>query len=548
MSRFFKWALAVQLVGWAFLTASAQLPTCPLRPSPGSIVQDGLSLSSTGGTLSLSLNLKNAPDSLGYMHYCFDYTAANGSLIEAPTFRLNPGDTLSLDLTDSLNVTVPAGANMKYSASRMAHSAAMSSSDPSSSDASSSNPCTSTLVNFNTTNLHFHGLNVPPVCHADDVITTLIQTGQTFHYQIQIPTNEPPGLYWYHPHPHGYTALQVNGGAAGAIIVNGIEKVKPQVAGLTERVFVIRQQFLNPLSWIPGPYQLTINFQPAIYPYNTSPIIQMQAGEKQFWRVANATTQGFLNLQVMFGTTAQTLELIGLDGVPVTGNPMVTSIAVPPAGRAEFIVTGPPAGTTNATFITSGFNTGPVGNANTYQILGNIVPTTTSGQRQPTAVASEAPTERVTPRFSGLAQITPTTQRHLYFSEAALGTNPPVNFFITVDGQQPKLFTMDEPPAIVTKVGAVEDWTIENRTSEEHAFHMHQIHFLVMEVNGVALANPTMQDTYPMPFWPGYGPYPSIKVRMDFRDPQIAGTFVYHCHVLDHEDAGMMAKIRVDPQ
>ena len=167
--------------------------------------------------------------------------------------------------------------------------------------------------------------------------------------------------------------------------------------------------------------------------------------------------------------------------------------------------------------------------------------------QQPAAVMPATPAPPVTQRFSGLAAITAATQRKLYFSEAAIGTNPPVNFFITVDGQQPRLFTKDEPPAIVTKVGAVEDWTIENHTSEEHAFHMHQIHFLVLAVNGVPVANPTMQDTFPVPFWTGSGPYPSITVRMDFRDPNIAGTFIYHCHILDHEDAGMMAKIRVDP-
>src|SRR5579863_4416683 len=102
MSRFFKWALAVQIVGWAFLTASAQLPTCPLRPSPGSVVQDGLNVSSQNGTLTAALTLRNAADSLGFMHYCFDYTASNGSLVEAPTLRLNPGDTLSLSLSDQL--------------------------------------------------------------------------------------------------------------------------------------------------------------------------------------------------------------------------------------------------------------------------------------------------------------------------------------------------------------------------------------------------------------------------------------------------------------
>jgi FtsP/CotA-like multicopper oxidase with cupredoxin domain len=402
------------------------------------------------------------------------------------------------------------------------------------------------IVNFNTINVHFHGLNVPPVCHQDDVINTLIQPSTTpFQYQIQIPTNEPPGVYWYHPHVHGYSAFQVNGGAAGAIVIGGIETLKPQVAGLTERVLTIRQQFLNPLSWIPGAYQLTLNYQPATYPSFPSPILQTKPGEKQFWRVLNASTQAFLSLQVLFGTTAQTLELISLDGVPVSGDPMVTSIDLPPAGRAEFIMTGPPAGTTNATFITQGFNTGPVGNANTPQILADILPTATASQAA--IVVPPAPALRVTQRFSGLSAIQPTTTRSLYFSEAPLGTNPPVNFFLTVTGQQPKEFKMNEPPAIVTKVGAVEDWTIENHTSEEHAFHMHQIHFLVMAINGVAVASPTMQDTVNMPYWSGKGPYPSVTVRMDFRDPNIAGTFVFHCHVLDHEDAGMMEKIQVNP-
>lgn len=536
MNKFWKFGLVVPMVVWACATASAQLPNCPLRPSPGSVVQDAISLNSVNGALTLGLTLRNAADQFGFMHYCFDYETSSG-MIEAPTLRLNPGDILTLNLTDQLNVVNPPTAGQKRPMPHMHMAQA----------GSSSSICPGTQLDVNTTNLHFHGLNVPPVCGQDDVINTLIQPNQTFQYQIQIPTNEPPGLYWYHPHPHGYTALQVNGGAAGAIVVGGIEKVKPQVLGLTERVFVIRQQFLNPLAWIPGPYQLTLNFQPATYPSQASPIIQMGAGEKQFWRVANATTQGFVNLSVMFGTTAQTLEIIGLDGVPVTGDPMVTSITIPPAGRAEFIVTGPPAGTKNATFMNNGFNTGPVGNANTPQVLGNIVTTTSANQAAQTKVVAAPPAQPETQRFSGLATMKATTQRHLYFSEAALGSGPPVNFFITVDGAQPMLFTPNEPPAIITNVGAIEDWTIENHTSEEHAFHMHQIHFLVMAVNGVAVANPQLQDTYPVPFWDGKGPFPSITVRMDFRDPTIAGTFVYHCHVLDHEDAGMMAKIQVNP-
>ncbi len=537
MCRILKFAsVALLLLGWTLVTASAQT-NCPTRPPAGSVVLNPLDLSSQNGTLQLGLTLRNGADSLGYMHYCFEYSAATGK-VEAPTLRVNPGDTLTLDLTNQLNVPSPVATE------RLPRMEGMDEMDPA---GSATDPCQSKVVNFNTTNIHFHGLNIPPVCHQDDVLNTLVQPSSTpFRYQIQIPANEPPGLYWYHPHPHGFTTFQVNGGAAGAIVVGGMEKVKPQVAGLTERVFLVRQQFLKPGAWIPGPFQFSLNFQPAISPGAAAPVIQMKPEEKQFWRVANASTQAFLALQVLFGTTPQKLELIAIDGVPVPDEPILTTINLPPAGRAEFIVTGPPAGTT-ASFVTAGYNTGPIGNANTFQLLGDIVPTANPVQASSTTVPAAPSVPAVAQRFSGLATMKPTTQRKLYLSEAAQGTNPPLSFFLTVEGQQPKIFKADEPPAIVTHVGAVEDWTVENRTSEEHAFHMHQIHFLVVAVDGVPLANPRMRDTVNVPFWGGKGPYHSVTLRMDFRDPNIAGTFVYHCHVLAHEDSGMMAKVRVDP-
>jgi FtsP/CotA-like multicopper oxidase with cupredoxin domain len=262
--------------------------------------------------------------------------------------------------------------------------------------------------------------------------------------------------------------------------------------------------------------------------------------------VANASTQAFLALQVLFGTTPQTLELIAIDGVPVSGNPTVTTINLSPAGRAEFIVTSPPAGSA-ASFVTAGFDTGPIGNTNAFQLLADVVSTSSATQSAPIAASPAASAASVTQRFSGLVAIQPTTLRKLYFSEAAQGTNPPLSFFITVEGQQPRIFKATASPAIITRVGAVEDWTIENRTSEEHAFHMHQIHFLVVAIDGKPLANPTMHDTVNIPFWAGHGPFHNVTLRMDFRDPNIAGTFVYHCHVLAHEDSGMMAKIQVNP-
>lgn len=147
-----------------------------------------------------------------------------------------------------------------------------------------------------------------------------------------------------------------------------------------------------------------------------------------------------------------------------------------------------------------------------------------------------------------------TATRTLYFSEVISDANDPgdwlnTQFFITVVGETPELFNSDNPPAITTTQGSVEDWTIENRNNEVHEFHIHQIHFLLLAINGVPVPpeEQQMHDMIQVPYWPGTGPYPSVTVRMDFRGPDI-GDFVYHCHILAHEDGGMMAIIRVLPR
>jgi FtsP/CotA-like multicopper oxidase with cupredoxin domain len=508
-----------------------QFPNCPVRPTSGTLAENPPSLASSNGVLSVDLTLRNAPDQYGFMHYCYDYRDG-GHMIEAPTLRLNPGDQLVLNLTNSINSSTALAPDTMPEMEAEPGNAG-------------SGDCPGGVIRSSDTNLHFHGLNVPPVCHQDDVINTIIASGAPpFQFKIRIPPNEPPGLYWYHPHPHGFTTTQVEGGAAGALIVEGIEKVRPEVAGLQERVLILRQQFYNQNSWLPGPFQFTLNFQsivPEVFPL---PLIQMTPGKKEFWRFLNASTQGFVRLQVNFGTEAQTLELISLDGVPLAKPEYVKAIQVPPAGRAEFIVPGPQPGAVGQ-LVTAGVWTGKTGNKNAFSQLANIVTHEASSQPAAWIPPVSAP-PAVPQRFAGLETAVPTARRNLYFSEIQSPTGT-IKFFITVEGQKPKTFNPGEPPAIVTHVGAVEDWTIENRAEEMHAFHIHQIHFLVMAVNGKPLPEPALQDTISVDPWSGQGPYPSVTLRMDFRDPEIAGTFVYHCHILDHEDAGMMAKILVKP-
>ena len=519
MRSVFRSLLAIAVCGFSFLTAVAQ---CPDRPQSGSIVEDPLNLSSQNGVLSAEFLMGHSVDDRGYTHYCYNYKTAAG-YVEAPTLRLNPGDALKLVVKNRIKED-DAGMKMPTPPGQVCGDGGQ--------------------MTLQSTNVHFHGLNVSPNCHQDDVITTLIQPGTPgFDFNIPIPKDEPPGLYWYHPHVHGFTEFQVNGGAAGAIIVEGMDKIHPEVAGLTERVFVLRQQYLVP--WIPGPYQLTINYQVSAFPF-PHPMIQMKPGEKQFWRVANATLQDFMPLQFQVNGVPQKVELIALDGYPLAQTRRQNTILLPPAGRAEFIVQAPATGESGS-LVTLNYSTGPTGNPDLAQPIAIVQLTQGPETRQ--AAKSSGPALRIEDlKFGDLAKQNATAQRKLYFSEEFGGTNGPIQFMITVDGQKQRVFEPNEKPVITTNVGAVEDWTIENRALETHAFHIHQIHFLMMEVDGQPVKNPDLRDTIEIPFWEGPGhPYHSVKVRMDFRDPTIAGTFVFHCHILLHEDLGMMHKILVQP-
>ena len=100
---------------------------------------------------------------------------------------------------------------------------------------------------------------------------------------------------------------------------------------------------------------------------------------------------------------------------------------------------------------------------------------------------------------------------------------------------------------MTAKVGAVEDWIIANHSGDVHAFHTHHVHFLLLQVNGEKMADPELRDTVAVPAWNGIGPYPTVVLRMDFRDPRSAGEFEFQDQISHAAEAGMMARIRVNP-
>jgi FtsP/CotA-like multicopper oxidase with cupredoxin domain len=514
---------------------------CP-RPDAGSDVMRPPDLYSQSGALNVTLNYYTSVDSLARTLFCF--VTSDGA--ESPTLHVNPGDTINITLTNMVP-PVP-GAPVER----------MSSGDT---------VCGSPDMTVTSVNMHFHGTNTSPKCHSDEVIHTLINSGQTFRYTLHIPKDEPPGLYWYHPHVHGIASTALQGGSTGAIEVEGIANLQPAVAGLPERYLILRDQRLGSptvstgtdpnLPVVPN-WDVSVNYVPISFPRDVPSIIRMQIGTQEFWRVVNAGANTIFDIQLTYDGVAQPLKIVALDGVP-TGSKdgkhqgtIVTQndILLPPSSRAEFIVDAPPSSSTVAQLSTLTIDGGPASDSNPARPLSQIV-ASDAPVRLPKTAGPNGGSTRI--RFDDLANAKVTAQRSLFFSEY----NPPgharelenTSFFITVDGQKEVPFDPNNPPAIITTQGAVEEWTIENRTAEVHEFHMHQIHFLVEAIDGVAIPKKKQQlyDVFQVGYWNGKGTPPNITVKLDFRGPD-KGDFVYHCHILDHEDHGMMAIIRVLPK
>jgi hypothetical protein len=203
---FLSLLLGVARPVWAGGT-SAPHDVCP-RPAPGAVVPEPEDIRSENGTLQVDLHIRNQRESDGSWRFCY----VLGNNAQAPTLRLRRGDLLVLRLKNELNIepgTPPAA---------HAHERA-------------ADACASGAMELRATNLHFHGLTVPALCHQDEVLKTSIGPGDPpFEYRFRIPAEEPPGLYWYHPHIHGFSTPQVLGGASGALVIEGIEKSNREVA------------------------------------------------------------------------------------------------------------------------------------------------------------------------------------------------------------------------------------------------------------------------------------------------------------------------------
>jgi FtsP/CotA-like multicopper oxidase with cupredoxin domain len=461
------------------------------------------------------------------------------------------------------------------------------------------------------TNLHVHGFAVPPVKPQDDVLTVctdpaagLQSCGQrAFTYHFHVPANMTEGLYWYHPHVHGEVQAQMLMGLTGAIVVEGPQDDARRAAGIDERVLIVRQtQDLDagktqaaamtaappasathkasghapPATAIDTAHELLCGSNSGIdaISLNGTPIpvgeapdsalanFDIPAGRKQLWRILNGATDAFLDVAIVDESGKPLpLEVVARDGSALTddaGTPLtvvatLSSQFVPPAGRLEVLVSAPPPGV-KAYLLTHAVDTGCAGDRLPERRLAVIRSVGTSPAPTPTAEVTQGSRSDF---FSGLVARHTDRERVIAMAEYPRpGITDQVDFYIVERKPGARLvpYGMGSPPAISVRAGTTEEWIIENWTHELHAFHIHQVHFRVLSIDGKPVVNPPLLDVVNVPYAEatGYhskeGPVRPGRVRIKLSFPEsLAGDIPFHCHLVDHEDNGMMAVLRVMP-
>lgn len=423
------------------------------------------------------------------------------------------------------------------------------------------------------TNLHTHGLQVSPNDPGDNVVL-IVQPGQCHQYDYQIrdgqpstnpvglPTPpQPAGLHWYHPHFHGSTTHQGWQGLSGAIVIEGDIDQVPAVAAASERLLVLNELWVDDNDSVPTTLVIpNVGWSPftSIPAVKTNmlftvngryqPTMTIKQGETQRWRVLAAGPHRFFHLEV----EGHALYQIAQDGVPFARTKKVDRILLATGNRAEFIIKGGPPKQGGYKIRALAYEQGHPGGKRPERLLATLI---SQGKAEPAGVI---PDRLVTPFKIPqylIDELKTHPERHRTITFRGDVSSVPVKFTINnkkfelnPDGWWNQLPADPRP-----KPGTVEEWTLINEDIFQHPFHIHVNPFQVIEVNGVPVDDPTW-NVDPTIWWDVFrlpsrkspdAPAPSVKVRMYFR-PDAPGLTVFHCHILPHEDNGMMGTVFIN--
>ena len=444
---------------------------------------------SVNGELRTSLQVRYAyKDIGGYRLHLRSYEGT----IPGPTLRVRAGDVLRIRLINDLPPNpdpVPADMMLPH--------------------------------HFNTTNFHFHGLHVSPEGLSDNIFRSM-EPGQSYDIETTIPRDHTRGTYWYHPHHHGSADVQITSGMAGALIVEGDFDDIPEIRGAADRVLILNEVLFD--------YRGTIETYDTVWPEavprflsvngQREPAIRMRPGEVQRWRIVHAGHEDNLHIAL----EKHALHVVAFDGIRRSQIGHFESLLMAPGQRADVLVQAGAAGTYALRAIANdqGYPS-PVGPLAQIIVDGGPLP-------------MPLPAALGTGPLAAIRDEEVTNKRRLTLSVDQPEFPPAANyqeFRFLVCGRTFDPHRVDQR----IPLGAVEEWTVVNEHEDDHVFHIHTNPFQMVAINGEKVADRDWRDTVVVPR------KGSVTFRSRFLD--FTGRFVHHCHMMNHEELGMMQVVEV---
>jgi FtsP/CotA-like multicopper oxidase with cupredoxin domain len=378
------------------------------------------------------------------------------------------------------------------------------------------------------TNLHTHGLHVSPDAPSDDVLFA-IAPGHHYRYEYELPANHPAGTYWYHAHDHPLTDEQVGLGLFGALIIRGAEDEVSRVAPSGERAMIFSQVQIKGGAIVDADIS-PLSAQSTLVNGRYQPTLTIRPGEIQRWRMLNASVV-FMRLQL----DGHVMHQMAVDGNTMAKVVPQEVIEIPPGGRVDVLVQLDRAGTFNLRSL-SFEQFGLFYTAGMVPLPQPVVRVVSRGT--PVSPRPQLPDTLVP--FDDLRNARIDYRRTLRLQEleprGIQATNPLYKnqfYAYYVNGRLFNLHRVDQTMVL----GDTEEWLFINETYEPHPVHIHQNPFQVVAVNGRPVDERHYRDTAKLP------PFGTLTIRTRFLD--YIGKFVWHCHILFHEDHGMMQLLEV---
>jgi FtsP/CotA-like multicopper oxidase with cupredoxin domain len=487
-----------------------------------------------------------------------------------PTLVVNPGGKLTLTLYNDLPPNPAAGPTIDHCGQP---------------DAMNNPNC------FNTTNIHFHGLHTSPCSiwedglpdcgpghtgqpkvAGDDVlieIPPIVQGGKPQEYCVWLPRFHAPGTHWYHAHKHGSAAVQVANGLAGALIVR---ERRPLVRPDNDFVWLIQEALPTTEDWKIYPPPVGPGNPQTFFFINGEcrPTLRTNAGKTLRLRFINATgtPRGFTRLQLVKCSSdpnavcddavppdtepTKTIYLMAVDGITFYGHKPQPKPwwDTSPGSRADFLVQFAQDEVGVYKVVKSLVQDSPASAPS--QVLGYIeVQPGSHKDREPQDIP--LPPWRAAPDY-----LQPIQESEISATQTVEFQNPtPQDFLISVNNAPGKKYD-HEAFDLRAPLGCAEAWTLLNsgmggQMSFPHPFHIHinpfQLADAPPEIKLIDTSGPDVPgnriwyDMIPIP--PEQGGTPGrLVIWTRFLD--YPGTFVLHCHILVHEDLGMMANVLVE--